>query len=130
MKSFYKRFVRDYLRYNDDIQCGGDELVRAVRADAFKENANGEYYALHIRRGDLQFKEVKLGTPELLHNLHFPNGSLLFPPGSLVYISTDDPEGTCKGCYAGGKPCESYDGLPANERPVGCPIDVCNLVIF
>ena len=59
MTSFYKRFVRDFMRYKDDIQCPGAELVAAIRADVRAVNpANtaGEYYALHIRRGDLQFK--------------------------------------------------------------------------
>lgn len=56
--SFYKRFVRDFLRYKDSIQCAAHSLVAAVRAESLKENPdkNGEYFALHIRRGDLQFK--------------------------------------------------------------------------
>lgn len=57
MRSFYKRFVRDYLRYRDDIQCLGHQLVAAVREDARTNgNPSGEYYALHIRRGDFEFK--------------------------------------------------------------------------
>jgi hypothetical protein len=58
MQSFYRRFVRDYMRYKDNIQCSGDELLRAVRADALAldPNGNGSFYALHIRRGDFQFK--------------------------------------------------------------------------
>lgn len=58
MQSFYKRFIRDYMRYNDDIQCAGADLVEAVRRDALKENPDGggRYHALHIRRGDLQYK--------------------------------------------------------------------------
>ena len=58
MQSFYKRFIRDYVRYKDSIQCVGHQLVRAVREDAARisPESNGTYYALHIRRGDLQFK--------------------------------------------------------------------------
>jgi hypothetical protein len=58
MQSFYKRFIRDYMRYKDYIQCFGHELLQLVRADARKEDPshNGEFYAMHIRRGDLQFK--------------------------------------------------------------------------
>ena len=53
MQSFYKRFIRDYMRYRDEIQCLGHELVQAVRADARAAGvASGDYYALHIRRGD------------------------------------------------------------------------------
>ena len=36
MQSFYRRFVRDYMRYRDEIQCAGAELVAAVRADSMK----------------------------------------------------------------------------------------------
>lgn len=55
---FSFRFVRDYMRYKDNIQCAGAELVAAVRADAKKlaPEQNGDYYALHIRRGDFQYK--------------------------------------------------------------------------
>lgn len=69
MQSFYRRFVRDYMRYKDEIQCAGAEIVAAVREDALKLNPDGGgvYYALHIRRGDFQFKVL---TPTLLlHNL-------------------------------------------------------------
>jgi len=123
MQSYYKRFVRDSLRYNDDIQCAGAELIAAIRADslATNPNNNGEYYAMHIRRGDLQFKEVKIGADEMLENMKKPNGELLFPPGSIVYLSTDDPDGVCKNCYAERKPCTSFDHT--KKLPVGCPKD-------
>jgi len=126
MASFYKRYVRDTMRYNDEIQCAGAELVAAVRADslATDPSQNGDYYAMHIRRGDLQFKEVKIGARQMLQNMQVPGGKpgeLIFPRGSILYLSTDDPEGTCKGCYAEGKPCETFDR--AKELPVGCPRD-------
>jgi hypothetical protein len=41
MQSFYKRFVRDYMRYKDNIQCAGAELVAAVRKDSLAINPNG-----------------------------------------------------------------------------------------
>ena len=52
------RFVRDYMRYKDEIQCAGHTLVQAVRQEAREAapHSGGEYYALHIRRGDFQFK--------------------------------------------------------------------------
>ena len=47
------------MRYKDEIQCLGHELVAAVRADAKASGVpSGDYYALHIRRGDFQFKVV------------------------------------------------------------------------
>lgn len=70
MQSFYRRFVRDYMRYKDEIQCAGAELVGAVRADARRlaPSFHGAYYALHIRRGDFQFK-VRLMSLSVSHDL-------------------------------------------------------------
>ena len=124
MQSFYKRFVRDYMRYKDDIHCAGHELINAVRKDALEldPTGNGVYYALHIRRGDLQFKEVKIGAPEMLRNLHYENGTAIIPAGALVYLSTDDPEGLCKDCTDENyKPCDKF---PIGKKPIGCPDDV------
>ena len=60
------------MRYKDEIQCAGAELVAAVRQDAIAlrksqsliqnsskdEELSGDYYALHIRRGDFQYKVI------------------------------------------------------------------------
>jgi hypothetical protein len=181
MQSFYRRFVRDYLRYKDEIQCAGDEILRLVRADAIAHNTKNQFadrprdafYALHIRRGqyffffslclslllttavlvclrvyvlmnvccvvlccilfccvllcsfccgnpgDFQFKEVKLGAEEMMKNL-VVDGKSVIPPGALVYVSTDDPKGECKGCRVQAIPCEKYE---AGKKPVGCPED-------
>ena len=74
MQSFYKRFVRDYLRYKDEIQCAGHEIVKLVREDARAHNLklknpgrNGSapddtYYALHVRRGDFQYKVCSIDS--------------------------------------------------------------------
>ena len=79
------------MRYKDDIHCYGSEVIQAVRADALKETGSSDYYALHIRRGDFQFKDVKIGADEILKNLNFPdkNGDPIIPKGALVYLSTD-----------------------------------------
>jgi hypothetical protein len=120
MQTFYKRFVRDYMRYKDSIHCSGHELVQMVRADALKSTPEfgGEFYALHIRRGDFQFKDVKISAIDMVKNLVFPNGTSVIPRGAMVYVSTDDPDGKCENCVALKKPCESYK---ISERPVGCP---------
>lgn len=125
MQSFYKRFIRDYVRYRDNIQCVGHELVKMVRQDslALNPSSGGVYYALHVRRGDLQYKDVKISATEIVENLNITDdsGKLIIPPGSLVYISTDDPDGTCKGCTdKKGRACEN---LPS-PKPEGCPEDV------
>jgi hypothetical protein len=68
MQSFYKRFIRDYVRYKDNIQCAGHELVQAVRLDSLHTfpKQGGSYYAMHIRRGDFQFKVSRF---QLLDNI-------------------------------------------------------------
>ena len=40
--------------------------------------------------------------------------------GSLVYISTDDPDGVCLNCWAKGKECSEH----SSPKPLGCPEDV------
>lgn len=58
MQQFYKRFVRDYVRYKDEIFCVAHEVIEAIRKDALAHDpaSGGQFYSLHIRRGDFQFK--------------------------------------------------------------------------
>ncbi len=47
-----KRFVRDHLRYIDDIQCAAARVVHAVRQKAIENGSpDGIYDSFHIRRG-------------------------------------------------------------------------------
>lgn len=63
-------------------------------------------------------QDVKISASKILENLVVA-GVPVFPPGSFVYISTDDPEGQCKNCRAEGRPCEDF----SPPKPVGCPDD-------
>lgn len=51
---FYKRFVRDHLRYSDEIQCAAARVVAAIRDRARRRdptgNPDGEFDSFHIRR--------------------------------------------------------------------------------
>ena len=58
LQRYYKRFVRDYIRYKDEIFCIADDIITAIRNDVRKtvkgHNSDavfgsGNYYALHIR---------------------------------------------------------------------------------
>ena len=73
MQSFYRRFVRDYMRYKDVIQCSGADMVERVRHMSRSMGLNGTYYALHVRRGDFQFKEVKISAHDIVANLKGAN---------------------------------------------------------
>ena len=49
-----KRFVRDHLRYSDEIQCAAARVVAAIRDRARRRdpigNPNGDFDSFHIRR--------------------------------------------------------------------------------
>jgi hypothetical protein len=64
-------------------------------------------------------QEVKLSAEDILKNLMI-NGVPLIPPNSLVYLSTDDPQGICEGCRVQRIPCEKYE---KGKKPPGCPED-------
>jgi len=36
---------------------------------------NGDYYALHVRRGDFQYPSVKITAEKIVENLHYHNGN-------------------------------------------------------
>jgi len=78
-----KRFVRDHLRYIDEIMCAAARVVQALRERA-KDNG-GLYDSLHVRRGDFQYKKTRLEAPELIKK---SKDNLI--EGGLVYIATDE----------------------------------------
>ena len=62
-----KRFIRDHLRYTDEIQCAAARIVQALRTKA-KQDSIGKntiardadtFDSMHIRRGDFQYPESK-----------------------------------------------------------------------
>ena len=101
-----KRFVRDHIRYADDIMCAAARVIEAVREHArnnkryvsmlsnlwlrlggSKYRDEGIYDALHVRRGDFldQFPETQLSADELYE---ISKGEL--HQGSTLYIATDE----------------------------------------
>lgn len=57
-RQFIRRQNRDFLSYNDIIHCTAESIVKSLREEALAldPNSNGNFYALHVRRGDFQFK--------------------------------------------------------------------------
>lgn len=84
---FMKRFVRDRLHYKAEIYCRAAKVVDMIRADV--GGGADAYDAIHIRRGDFQFKNTRLEAAEI-----FANVEDIIAPGSLVYVLTDEGNST------------------------------------
>ena len=80
-----KRFVRDHLRYIDEIQCAAARVVHAMREKS-KENGNGGVFdTFHIRRGDFQYKDTRVGCDVI-----YDNTFDVLEANSTIYIATDE----------------------------------------
>lgn len=75
----YKRFVRDFLHYKDSLFCAAGKIVNALNREG------KEWSTLHVRRGDLQYKEVKISGEEWYENLKD-----VWNEGELLFIATDE----------------------------------------
>ena len=71
-----------------------------------------------LTSGFVNLQEVKLSAADIIKNLH-KDGKPLIPPGSFVYISTDDTKGVCKGCMVNRILCPQHP----TPKPPGCPED-------
>ncbi|KAI2513334.1 GDP-fucose protein O-fucosyltransferase [Fragilaria crotonensis] len=81
-----KRFVRDHLRYVDEIQCAAARVVKAMRQKAREHgNEDGIFDTFHIRRGDFQYKDTRVDAPVIYENMKH-----LIPEGTTIYIATDE----------------------------------------
>jgi len=86
-----KRFVRDHLRYVDDIMCAAARVIERVREHARGNTRHepsrlgGVYDAAHIRRGDFQYPPTQLPAEKLyeLSKAHLTEGATL-------YVATDE----------------------------------------
>jgi len=75
-----KRLMRDHVHYAMPIWEFAAKAVDEL-------GGMGSYTALHIRRGDFQYKETRLGAEKLFHNLE----PLLTRSGKKkLYFSTDE----------------------------------------
>jgi hypothetical protein len=89
--NYYKRFVRDFLHYHDEIYCAAGKIVLALQEEGKKlgfrtdQEGGGGYASIHVRRGDLQYKKVKISGDEWNDNLKDT-----WMPNEIVYIATDE----------------------------------------
>jgi hypothetical protein len=84
-----KRFVRDHVRYIDEIQCAAARMVHGIRERARKRhpdtNPDGDFDTFHVRRGDFQFTVTRATAEEILEMARKK-----LTENSTVYIATDE----------------------------------------
>jgi len=89
-----KRFIRDHVRYIDEIMCAASRIVYAVRERSTKTNANlknrtlasgSSYDSFHVRRGDFQYKMTRVEASKL-----YEQSKDQLIPGGTLYIATDE----------------------------------------
>jgi len=83
-----KRFIRDHVRYIDELQCAAARIVNAIRERARKRNpanVDGLFDSFHIRRGDFQYKNTRVSGDEIDE---ISKDDLT--TGATVYIATDE----------------------------------------
>lgn len=85
---FTYRFMRDHMRYIDELQCAAARIIKGIRDHARKHNRtniNGEFDTFHIRRGDFQYKATRIEAKKIYDNVKD-----IIPDGTTVYIATDE----------------------------------------
>ena len=84
-----KRFVRDHLRYNDEIQCASARIVHAMRQKAIENgNPNGEFDTFHIRRGDFEDAYEDSFVTDPMHIYETLKDVL--PSNATIFIATNE----------------------------------------
>ena len=87
---YYKRYVRDHVRYTDDIMCAAARVVDAVRKKARKadpSNTDGVFDTMHIRRGDF---EEWYDVGGLSADDYYDQSRSKLTKGSTIFIATDE----------------------------------------
>uniref|UniRef100_A0A7S2HX61 O-fucosyltransferase family protein n=1 Tax=Helicotheca tamesis TaxID=374047 RepID=A0A7S2HX61_9STRA len=89
--NYYKRFVRDYMHYIDPIFCAAGKIIRSLQKESndrgftLDHENGGGYSSLHVRRGELQYKKVKISAEEW-----YENTKDLWEENEILFIATDE----------------------------------------
>lgn len=79
------------MHYNDRIFCAAGKIVRSIQKEAMDrgfivdEEGGGGYSSVHVRRSDLQYKEVLL-----TEDRWYENTQDIWRKKEILYISTDE----------------------------------------
>mmetsp|Transcript_14561 Transcript_14561/g.40453 ORF Transcript_14561/g.40453 Transcript_14561/m.40453 type:complete len:598 (+) Transcript_14561:130-1923(+) len=76
-----KRFVRDHVRYIDNIQCVAARIVHKLRTE-YKEPT---FDSFHIRRNEFQYKQTRVDADVIV-----AQAKDQIPAGRTVYVGTDE----------------------------------------
>ena len=83
------RFVRDHIRYVDELMCAAATIVNALRQEARRsgqgKNPQGIFNTMHIRRGDFQYKNTRIDADGIYNNIKD-----VFHNESTIYIATGE----------------------------------------
>ena len=96
---FVKRFVRDHMRYKNEIMCAAARIVEAIRNKAqtnMRKKLNitdgkisKDFHSAHVRRGDFAdaFEDTQISPEQLLER-----SKVWLEEGSTLYILTDQKD--------------------------------------
>ena len=88
---WYERFVRDHLRYVDEIQCAAARVIEELTRRAL-QNSGGDddtFDTIHVRRGDFQYKEVRHVSAEDIYKYTVEK---YVKPNRTLFIATDESD--------------------------------------
>jgi GDP-fucose protein O-fucosyltransferase len=77
-----KRWVRDKLRYRDDLQCSAARVVHAL----CNMSADGTFDSMHVRRNDFQYNHSWLNAS----TLYKQHTNKIISDGRVLFIATDE----------------------------------------
>ena len=80
-----KRFIRDHVRYIDEIQCAAARVVQALRKRVQERGLDNDFDTLHVRRGDFQYTVTRIEAPQMYEMI-----SQRIHDNTTVYIATDE----------------------------------------
>jgi GDP-fucose protein O-fucosyltransferase len=82
-----KRFVRDHVRFVDEIQCAAARVVHQIRERVRERTGDpaGTFDTMHVRRGDFQYKLTRVTADEI-----YQQTSKKLPENGTVFIATDE----------------------------------------
>ena len=104
---FYRRFVRDRLRYVDEIFCRAGRIVKSLHEKIaevmqipleLSQNSHTTggntsygvtYMAYHIRRGDFQYKDTRISAESILETTN-PIVKQHIDRTRVIYIASDE----------------------------------------